>query len=293
MTEGLKLSQLPPLREVIKTQGLSARKPLGQNFILDLNITDRIASVAGPINAATILEIGPGPGGLTRSLLAAGAGTVIAVERDTRCISALQEIKNIVGERLIILNENALNLDLTMLTEKHGSLRVIANLPYNISTRLLLDWLKNIELFDGFFLMFQKEVADRLTSPPGSKSYGRLSVAVQWRCKTRALFTLPPTVFVPPPKVFSTLVELIPRPIMLDDAEPAILEKVVYTAFSQRRKMMRSSMRRIFPMPENALLRAGILPTARAESVTIGQFCALARILALQQNKISVPPGGV
>ncbi len=282
MIENRQLSHLPPLREVIEGQRLSARKSLGQNFILDLNITKRIASVAGPINGTTVLEIGPGPGGLTRALLEAGAGTVVAVEHDTRCISALKKIKDIVGERLIILNQDALHLDVKVLTEKYGPLRVIANLPYNISTRLLLNWLKNIELFDGFVLMFQKEVADRLTAVPGSKSYGRLSVAAQWRCETRALFTLPPTVFVPPPKVYSTLVELIPRPKVLDDAEPAILERVVYGAFSQRRKMMRSSMKTIFSAPETALLAAGIAPTARAETVSIRQFCALARILARQ-----------
>ena len=285
VSEHRQLSHLPPLREVIKAQRLSARASLGQNFILDLNITQRIASVAGPIDTKTVLEIGPGPGGLTRSLLKAGASTVIAVEHDTRCISALKAIKDIVGERLIILNKDALNLDFKLLTEKHGPLRVVANLPYNISTRLLLIWLKNIELFDGFILMFQKEVADRLTALPGSKSYGRLSVAAQWRCETRALFTLPPTVFVPPPKVYSTLVELIPRPNMLDDAEPAILEKVVYTAFSQRRKMMRSSMKSVFSNPKEILLGAGIPPTARAETITIRQFCALARILAHQKNK--------
>ncbi len=284
MPENRTLSQLPPLREVIKAQQLSARASFGQNFILDFNITERIASVAGPINTKTVLEIGPGPGGLTRSLLKAGAATVVAVEHDRRCISALEGIKDIVGERLIILNEDALELDVKSLREEHGPLRVVANLPYNISTRLLLNWFKNIELFDCFFLMFQKEVADRLTAHPGSKSYGRLSVAAQWRCETRALFTLPPTVFVPTPKVYSTLVELIPRPKMLDKADPAILEKVVYTAFSQRRKMMRSSMKRIFSMPEQALLRAGIAPTVRAETVSIKQFCALARILAHQKN---------
>ncbi|MEC7489050.1 MAG: 16S rRNA (adenine(1518)-N(6)/adenine(1519)-N(6))-dimethyltransferase RsmA [Pseudomonadota bacterium] len=274
------LSKLPPLRDVIANYQISARKSLGQNFLLDLNISRRIAAAAGPFNKTVVLEIGSGPGGLTRSLLELGAERVLAVERDSRCIAALEDIKALVDNRLVIHNEDAFCLDIESLVDQYGRLRVVANLPYNIATPLLLGWLAKMDLFDGFLLMFQKEVADRIIAVPGSKKYGRLSVAAQWRCETRQLFTLSPRVFVPSPKVASTVVEFKPRPQTLAAADPVILEKVVAAAFAQRRKMLRSSLNKLFADPEKTLLEIGISPTARAETIDIRGFCAISRKLA-------------
>jgi 16S rRNA (adenine1518-N6/adenine1519-N6)-dimethyltransferase len=274
------VAALPPLREVIKAHSLAARRSLGQNFLLDLNITRRIARAAGPLADATVLEIGPGPGGLTRALLEEGAGTVIAVERDDRCIAALNDIATVADGRLEILAADALGIDIAALAEKHGKLRVVANLPYNISTPLLIGWLKQITLFDRFILMFQSEVADRLAAQPGTKAYGRLSVAAQWRCEVRPLFTLPPRAFTPAPKVASTVVELSPRAAPLADADPDILEELVAAAFGQRRKMLRAALKGVFADPQAILTGVGIAPEARAETVSIEGFCALARALA-------------
>ena len=274
------VAALPPLREVIKAHGLAARRSLGQNFLLDLNITRRIARAAGPLEDTTILEIGPGPGGLTRALLEEGAGTVIAVERDDRCIAALNDIAAVADGRLEILAADALAIDIAVLAEKHGMLRVVANLPYNISTPLLIGWLKRISVFDRFILMFQSEVADRLAAQPGTKAYGRLSVAAQWRCDVRPLFTLPPRAFTPAPKVASTVVELTPRAAPLAEADPDILEELVAAAFGQRRKMLRAALKGVFADPQATLTGVGIAPEARAETVSIEGFCALARALA-------------
>lgn len=271
---------LPPLREVIAAHGLSARRSLGQNFLLDLNITRRIARAAGPLEDATILEIGPGPGGLTRALLEEGAAAVVAVERDDRCLAALEQVAAVAGGRLHIVAGDALDIDIDALATRHGTLRVVANLPYNISTPLLIRWLKRLSLFDRFVLMFQSEVADRLAADPGSKAYGRLSVAAQWRCEVRPLFTLPPRAFTPAPKVSSTVVELTPRDRPLAEADPDILEEVVAAAFGQRRKMLRAALKGTFTDPQAVLTAAGIAPEARAETVSIEGFCALARALA-------------
>lgn len=271
---------LPPLREVIAAHGLSARRSLGQNFLLDLNITRRIARAAGPLGDATVLEIGPGPGGLTRALLEEGAAAVIAVERDDRCLAALEQVAAVAGGRLHIIAGDALAVDISALEAQYGTLRVVANLPYNISTPLLIGWLKNLSLFDGFVLMFQSEVADRLAAQPGSKAYGRLSVAAQWRCEVRPLFTLPPRAFTPAPKVASTVVALTPRDRPLAKADPDILEEVVAAAFGQRRKMLRAALKGVFANPQAILTGVGIAPEARAETVNIEGFCALARELA-------------
>ena len=275
---------LPPLRDVIAAHGLSARRSLGQNFLLDLNITRRIARAAGPLDHATVLEIGPGPGGLTRALLEEGAATVIAVERDDRCLAALEQVAAVAGGRLQVVAGDALTVDIAALGAKHGKLRVVANLPYNISTPLLIGWLRQLSLFDRFVLMFQSEVADRLAAPPGSKAYGRLSVAAQWRCGVRPLFTLPPRAFTPAPKVASTVVELTPRDRPLAQADPDILEEVVAAAFGQLRKMLRAALKGVFADPQAVLTAAGIAPQARAETVSIEGFCALARELARQRG---------
>ena len=271
---------LPPLREVIAAHSLLARRSLGQNFLLDLNITRRIARAAGPLAQTTVLEIGPGPGGLTRALLEEGAKTVIAIERDERCLAALQQVADVADGRLHIVAGDALALDVAALAGRYGTLRVVANLPYNISTPLLIGWLKQLSLFDGFVLMFQSEVADRLAASPGSKAYGRLSVAAQWRCEVKPLFTLPPRAFTPAPKVASTVVRLIPRAQPLAEADPDMLEELVAAAFGQRRKMLRAALKGIFSDPQAVLTGAGIAPEARAETVGIKAFCALARELA-------------
>lgn len=281
-TDGV--SALPPLREVIAAHGLSARRSLGQNFLLDLNITRRIARAAGPLKNATVLEIGPGPGGLTRALLEEGAAKVIAVERDDRCLAALEQVAAVADGRLHIVAGDALAVDIDALAAQHGTLRVVANLPYNISTPLLIGWLRKLSLFDRFVLMFQSEVADRLAAQPGPKTYGRLSVAAQWRCEVRPLFTLPPRAFTPAPKVASTVVELTPRARPLADADPEILEEIVAAAFGQRRKMLRAALKGTFADPPAVLTRVGIAPEARAETVNIEGFCALARELARERT---------
>jgi 16S rRNA (adenine1518-N6/adenine1519-N6)-dimethyltransferase len=273
------LSELPPLREVIAAHNLSARKSLGQNFLLDLNITRRITAAADIPAKTTVMEIGPGPGGLTRALLEAGTKKVIAVERDERCVAALSDIREIVGERLEIISADALELQTEPLVSKHGPLQVVANLPYNIATPLLINWLRDIEHFSGFVLMFQSEVADRIIASPGSKAYGRLSVATQWRCETKPLFRLSPNAFVPPPRVASTVVKLTPREKPVAEAGPELLEKVVAAAFAQRRKMLRAVLKGTFSDPISVLEAVGIDPTARAETIDIEGFCALARSL--------------
>ncbi|MEM0922638.1 MAG: 16S rRNA (adenine(1518)-N(6)/adenine(1519)-N(6))-dimethyltransferase RsmA [Pseudomonadota bacterium] len=268
---------LPPLREVIARHGLSAKKALGQNFLMDLNLTGRIARASGPLQGATVVEIGPGPGGLTRALLAEGAAKVIAVERDRRCLDALAEIAAHYPGRLEIIEGDALQIDLA--PHLTGPARICANLPYNIGTELLIRWLTPPSwppCWESLTLMFQREVAERITADPGGKSYGRLSILAQWRCKARACFDVHPSAFTPPPKVTSSVVHLRPGE-MPEGIEPARLERIVAAAFAQRRKMLRQSLKTILPDPVAFLEARGIAPTSRAETLTVSDFCSLAR----------------
>jgi len=269
-------SPLPPLREVIAAHGLEARKSLGQHFLFDLNLTGRIARGAGDITQGTVIEIGPGPGGLTRALLDNGARQVIAIERDDRAIAIQQEIAAAYPGRLEIISGDALEVDAAELGE--APRRIVANLPYNISTVLLINWLRRAESFASMTLMFQKEVVDRLAAAPKSADYGRLSVITQWRCHVRPLFNVAREAFTPPPKVVSTVVHLEPRAEPLALCRMETLEKVTAAAFGQRRKMLRSSLKSLGDA-EALLAEAGILPTMRAEEVAVEGFCALARAL--------------
>jgi 16S rRNA (adenine1518-N6/adenine1519-N6)-dimethyltransferase len=272
---------LPPLREVIARHGLGARHSLGQHFLLDLNLTGRIARSAGDLSRGTTIEIGPGPGGLTRALLAHGATRLIAIERDLRCLPALAEIAEAYPGRLEVIEGDALRIDAAGLGSHPR--RIVANLPYNVATPLLLAWLAQSERFERLVLMFQREVADRLIAKPRSKDYGRLSVAAQWRCQVRRLFDIPPRAFTPPPKVTSSLVELVPRPSPLAAADPALLERVTAAAFGQRRKMLRQSLRAVTADPAGLLAAAGIAETRRAEELSVEEFAGLAR--ALKQDR--------
>jgi 16S rRNA (adenine1518-N6/adenine1519-N6)-dimethyltransferase len=275
------VDDLPPLREVIHRHGLRAKKSLGQNFLLDLNLTARIARAAGPLDGVEVVEIGPGPGGLTRALLAGGARRVIAVERDDRAIAALAEIAARYPRRLEIIAGDALEFDPRRYLA-HASARVVANLPYNIATALLVSWL-TLEpwppWYDRLVLMFQREVAERIVARPGSRSYGRLSVLAGWRAEARILFDVAGSAFVPPPKVTSSLVSLVPRTTPLV-CETRALERVTGSAFGQRRKMLRQSLKSLGTDPLALLERAGIDPTARAEEVPVAGFVALARAAA-------------
>jgi 16S rRNA (adenine1518-N6/adenine1519-N6)-dimethyltransferase len=277
---------LPPLRDVIRRHNLAARKSLGQNFLLDLNLTERIARAAEPLADATVLEIGPGPGGLTRALLAVGARRVIAVERDDRAIAALQEIATHYPGRLDIVAADALTFDPRPQLGP-APVRIVANLPYNIATALLVSWL-TIEpwppWYDCAVLMFQREVAERIVAPPSSKVYGRLSVLAQWRCEARILFDVNAAAFVPPPNVTSALVRLVPRaaPLMCDRR---LLERVTQAAFGQRRKMLRQSLRALNADAPALIAAAGLDPTARAEDIPIAGFVALCRALAEQETR--------
>ena len=277
------LDDLPPLREVIRQHGLRAKKSLGQNFLLDLNLTARIARAAGPLEGVDVVEIGPGPGGLTRALLAAGARRVIAIERDDRTVAALEQIARRYPGRLKIVASDALDFDPRPLVDS-ASARIVANLPYNIATALLVGWLTQESWppwYDRLVLMFQREVAERLVAAPGSESYGRLSVLVGWRCKARICFDVAARAFVPPPKVTSSLVELVPRKAPLA-CERQALERVTEAAFGQRRKMLRQSLRSL-GLEAMALLEAArIRPTARAEEVPVEGFVALARAFAVR-----------
>jgi len=277
------IDDLPPLREVIRRHQLSARKSLGQNFLLDLNLTARVARAAGPLDGVTVLEVGPGPGGLTRALLAQGARHVIAVERDPRAVGALEEIAARYPGRLTIISADALTLDVEALKlPAGGPVRVVANLPYNIATALTIGWLSTEPWppwYDALVLMFQREVAERLVAAVGNKSYGRLAVLAQWRTEPRILFDIAPSAFVPPPKVTSSLVRLIPRAAPLACRRQA-LEKVTEAAFGQRRKMLRQSLKSLGCDPLPMLAAAGIEPTARAEQIPVEGFIALANTWA-------------
>jgi len=272
------IDDLPPLREVIARHGLSARKSLGQNFLLDLNLTARIARAAGDIASADVLEIGPGPGGLTRALLAEGARRVIAVEKDPRCLPALQEIADRYPGRLVIVQGDALDgAGRDLLTPP---VRIAANLPYNVGTELLTRWLSPDDwppFWSTMTLMFQREVAERITAAPGSKSYGRLSILAQWRSEAKIVMDLSPQAFTPPPKVTSSVVHFTALPQPRYPAEARTLSRLTAAAFGQRRKMLRAALKGVAPDIEGRLRSVGIAPTARAETVSIEAFCALTR----------------
>ncbi|WP_424969066.1 16S rRNA (adenine(1518)-N(6)/adenine(1519)-N(6))-dimethyltransferase RsmA [Dinoroseobacter sp. S76] len=276
-----RIDDLPPLREVIATHQLSAKKSLGQNFLLDLNLTARIARVPGDLSAADVLEVGPGPGGLTRGLLAEGARKVLAIEKDARCLPALEQIAGAYPGRLEVVNGDALEVDPTGYLQ--APIHVAANLPYNVGTELLVRWLTPKDwppFWQSLTLMFQREVAERIVAQPGSKAYGRLAILAQWRAEARIALSLPPQAFIPAPKVHSAVVHLRALPEPRYPADPAVLSRVVAAAFNQRRKMLRASLKGIAPDIEDRLTEVGIDPTRRAETLRLEEFCALARALA-------------
>jgi len=286
---------LPPLRDVVRTHGLAAKKSLGQNFLFDLNLTGRIARAAGDLNDVTVIEVGPGPGGLTRALLSHGARHVVAIERDERCIAALEEIDARYPGRLTILAADALEADYPALAEQHGygrPVRIVANLPYNIATVLLTGWLETPApqgsplFWDRMVLMFQREVAERIVATPTERAdYGRLGVLCGWSTHSRILFDVPPEAFSPPPKVTSSVVEILPRADR-PDCNQHILSLVTRAAFGQRRKMLRQSLKSLQidgrPVQASELLeRAGINPQARAEEIDVDGYVRLANEAAL------------
>jgi 16S rRNA (adenine1518-N6/adenine1519-N6)-dimethyltransferase len=268
---------LPSLREVIERYGLRADRRLGQHFLLETNLLGKIARSAGELAGRTVLEVGPGPGGLTRALLAAGCARLVAIERDPRCVLALRDLEQVAGGRLRLIEGDALETDLDAALP--GRFLIVANLPYNIATPLLVRWLGHVMRIDGMILMFQREVALRLVASPGQKAYGRLSVLVQWLCTAEIAFHLPARAFVPPPQVASSVVRLWPRAEPLAPAERADLEQVVAAAFAQRRKMLRQSLKVLGHPVKPLLEQAGLAPTARAEEIPVEGFCRLARTL--------------
>ena len=275
--EKLAIDGLPPLRQVIDDHGLRPKKALGQNFLFDLNITGKIARLAGDLTNCDVIEIGPGPGGLTRSLLAAGARKVLAIERDPRCLPALAEIGERWPGRLQVIEADALTVNLSDHVESGA--KIVANLPYNVGTELLLDWLGGgtwPPYWGSLTLMFQREVAERIVAKHGDKAFGRLSVLAGWRCESQILFDLPPQAFTPPPKVTSSVVSIKPR-TEIEEAPLDALQKITGAAFGQRRKMLRRSLSMFGG--EALLNEVGIDPTLRGEAMTIAQFCALARAL--------------
>jgi len=277
----MQIDDLPPLRDIIATHGLDAKKSLGQNFLLDLNLTSKIARLAGDISGHDVLEVGPGPGGLTRGLLAAGARRVVALEKDPRCMPALAQISAAYPGRLDVFNADALEFD--MRGQLTGPVRVVANLPYNVGTELLVRWLTPKEwppFWNSLTLMFQKEVAERIIAKPGTKAYGRLGILAQWKSTPSVVMELPPEAFTPPPKVHSAVVHLEALAEPRFPAPAGLLSSTVAMAFNQRRKMLRSSLKSAAPDIEKALRDAGLEPTARAEEISLEGFCALARRLA-------------
>jgi 16S rRNA (adenine1518-N6/adenine1519-N6)-dimethyltransferase len=268
------IAALPPLREVIKAWQLDADKRLGQHFLLDLNLTAKIVRAAGDLTGMTAIEIGPGPGGLTRPLVESAAAQVIAVERDPRCVAALQSAVEAAQGRLTVIHDDALEVDPAALAPAPRA--IVANLPYNVATPLLIGWLKRASEFASMTLMFQREVALRLTAAPRSKDYGRLSVMTQWLTEATLVFDLPAAAFTPPPKVVSSVVRLVPRAMSPDEPSFAAMERVVAAAFAQRRKMLRAGLRSFTPDPIALLEAAEIDPTARAEELDIDAFRRLA-----------------
>jgi 16S rRNA (adenine1518-N6/adenine1519-N6)-dimethyltransferase len=273
------IAKLPPLRDVISQHGLSAIKKLGQHFLLDLNLTAKIARAAGDLSNCAVVEVGPGPGGLTRAILEAGAARLVAIERDERCIAALQPLVAASEGRLDILEADALETDAVALLRKEnweGPVKVVANLPYNVGTALILNWLERPEEIAGITVLVQKEVAERLAAAPRTKAYGRLSVLAQWLCDVDLVFDIGPRAFTPPPQVTSTVVNLMPRKILLTEAVREDLEAVTKAAFGQRRKMLRVSLKGLGGDPLPLLETCGIAPTARAEELDVAAFCRLA-----------------
>lgn len=273
------MNSLPSTSELIKKYQLNAQKSLGQNFILDKNFTDKIARVAGDLTNCEVLEIGPGPGSLTRSILDCGAKKLVAVEMDKRCIAALNEIKDFYGERFEIVEGDALKIDEAAIFNDQKKIKIIANLPYNIGTVLIFKWLKIAPKIASMHLMLQKEVVERITAKPNDNHYGRLAVMVNFLCETKMVFSVSKTVFTPPPKVTSAIVEIIPRQKPLADVEFAKLERLVAAAFNQRRKMIKSSLKSVFENPEEILNEVGIRPDLRPENLNIEEFCKLAQKL--------------
>jgi 16S rRNA (adenine1518-N6/adenine1519-N6)-dimethyltransferase len=287
------IDTLPPLREVIARHGLTARRQLGQNFLLDLNLTARIARAAGDLTGADVLEVGPGPGGLTRGLLAEGARRVLAIEKDARCLPALAEIAAAYPGRLQVIEGDALDID--PLAHLRAPIRVVANLPYNVGTELLVRWLTPPvwpPAWQSLTLMFQREVAERIVAQPGGKAYGRLAILAQWRAEARIVLGLPPEAFIPPPKVHSAVVHLTALALPRHPADAGVLSRITAAAFNQRRKMLRASLRALAPDIEDHLRAVGIAPTDRAETVPIEGFCALARRLASAPGNGLVPARG-
>ncbi|GGO25092.1 ribosomal RNA small subunit methyltransferase A [Gemmobacter aquaticus] len=269
---------LPPLREVIRAHDLVAKKQLGQNFLLDLNLTAKIARQAGDLSGCDVLEVGPGPGGLTRGLLAEGARRVLAIEKDARCLPALAEIEAAYPGKLQVIHGDALEVD--VLAHLTPPIRIVANLPYNVGTELLIRWLTPDNwppFWESLTLMFQKEVAERIVARPRTDHYGRLALLAQWRCDARIVMHLPPEAFTPAPKVHSAVVHLTRLAEPRYPADGKVLSRITAMAFNQRRKMLRSSLKGLGPDVEAHLLAAGIEPTARAEEISLEQFCALAR----------------
>jgi 16S rRNA (adenine1518-N6/adenine1519-N6)-dimethyltransferase len=280
------IDDLPPLREVIRQHALSARKSLGQNFLLDLNLTTRIARAAGPLEDATVIEIGPGPGGLTRALLALGARRVIAIERDERALGPLQDISKHYPGRLEIVCADAQQFDPRPLLGG-ATAKIVANLPYNIATALLIDWL-SVEpwppWYDMMVLMFQREVAERIVARENAEAYGRLGVLANWRAETKILFDISPAAFVPQPKVTSSVVRLVPR-AKPEPCDRRMLEQVAAAAFGQRRKMLRQSLKSLAVEPARLAAAAGVDVTRRAETVSVSGFVAMARELTNIRNE--------
>ncbi len=271
---------LPPLRDVINAHGLQARKALGQNFLLDLNLTRKIARAAGDLSECDVLEVGPGPGGLTRALLMEGARRVVAVERDPRCLPALAEISAAYPGRLEVIEGDALNVDLRDRLRK--PYKIVANLPYNVGTELLVRWLSSESWPPGWAsltLMFQREVALRITAEPGAKAYGRLAVLANWRASSQILFDVPPSAFTPPPKVTSSIVRIDALPEARYSAKLSKLEATTGKAFGQRRKMLRASLKGLLKAPEQELAEIGIDATRRAETLSLEEFCKISRLL--------------
>lgn len=272
---------LPTLRQVIEMHDLVAKRNLGQNFLLDLNLTAKIARQAGDLSGCDVLEVGPGPGGLTRGLLLEGARRVLAIEKDARCLPALAQIADAYPGRLSVINGDALEVD--VLAHLIPPVRVVANLPYNIGTELLVRWLTPKiwpPFWDSLTLMFQKEVAERIVAKPRTEHYGRLALLAQWRCDARIMMVLPPEAFTPAPKVHSAVVHLTRLPGPRFEADEAILTRLTAMAFNQRRKMLRSSLKGMGPGIDERLRNAGLEPTARAEEISLEGFCALAREVA-------------
>jgi 16S rRNA (adenine1518-N6/adenine1519-N6)-dimethyltransferase len=273
------IDNLPPLREVIATHGLRAKKELGQNFLLDLNLTARIARVGGSLEGVRVIEVGPGPGGLTRALLAEGAREVIAIERDARALPALAEVAEAYPGRLTVIGGDAMEMDYRLLAD--GPTRMVANLPYNIGTQLLTGWL-TMEPWPPFFesltLMFQREVAERIVAKPGDDAYGRLGVLAGWRTEARIAFNVGRQAFVPPPNVTSAVVHLVPKPV--EEGLPVkLVEQVTKAAFGQRRKMVRQSLKSLGVPVEGLLAAAELKGDERAEDLPIESFLAMARAL--------------